>query len=88
MSDRKMKDQRVTVRFPAELRSKLKAAAERSGTRESDLVRSAVERQLAAEDDAVTAYARAKKAGLIGAVRGTSRDLSTNPRHFEGFGRS
>jgi hypothetical protein len=52
------------------------------------LVRAAVERQLALEDKALTAYDRAKKAGLIGAVRGASRDLSTNPAHFDGFGGS
>jgi predicted DNA-binding protein len=83
-----MKDDRITVRFPAELRRRLKAAARRTGTRESDLVRGAVERQLAADDDTLTAYDHAKKAGLIGAVRGASRDLSTNPEHFEGFGTS
>jgi predicted DNA-binding protein len=83
-----MKDYRITVRFPAELRQRLRAAAHRSGTRESDLVRAAVERQLAAEDAALTAYELAKKAGLIGAVKGANQDLSTNPRHFEGFGNS
>lgn len=83
-----MKDYRITVRFPAELRQRLKAAAHRRGTRESDLVRTAVELQLAAEDEALTAYQHAKKAGLIGAVRGASRDLSTNPGHFDGFGGS
>jgi predicted DNA-binding protein len=81
-----MKDDRITVRFPAELRQRLKDAARRSGTRESDLVRGAVERQLAAEDNALTAYEQVKKAGLIGAVKKASRDLSTNPRHFDGFG--
>lgn len=88
MSDRHMKDARITVRFPAELRRRLKQAARNSGTRESDLVRGAVEQQLAAGDQATTAYERAKKAGLIGVVRRASRDLSTNPRHFDGFGRS
>jgi predicted DNA-binding protein len=83
-----MKDYRITVRFPAELRQRLKAAAHRAGTRESDLVRKAVERQLASEDAALTAYDHAKKAGLIGAVRGAARDLSTNPKHFDGFGES
>jgi hypothetical protein len=29
-----------------------------------------------------------RKAGLIGAVRGTAPDLSTNPRHFDEFGSS
>ena len=88
MSDRTMKDYRITVRFPADLRRRLKQTARRHGTRESDLVRGAVERQLAAEEHVITAYERAKKAGLIGAVRKASRDLSTNPRHFDGFGRS
>ena len=86
MSDGQMKDYRITVRVPAELRRRLKAAARRIGTRESDLVRTAVERQLAAEEDALTAYEHAKKAELIGAVQGATRDLSTNPRHFDGFG--
>lgn len=88
MSDGQMKDYRITVRFPAELRQRLKAAARRSGRRESDLVRGAVEQQLAAYDDTPTAYEYAKRAGLVGAVRGASRDLSTNPQHFDGFGSS
>ena len=88
MSDGRMKDHRITVRFPAETRRRLKAAARRSGTRESDVVRGAVERHLAAEEGSLTAYEHAKKAGLIGAVRGADRDLSTNPKHFEGFGGS
>lgn len=83
-----MKDSRITVRFPATLRRRLKQAARSSGTRESDLVRVSVEQRLAGEDQAVTAYERCKKAGLIGVVRGASRDLSTNPRHFDGFGGS
>src|SRR4051812_23077545 len=83
-----MKDERITVRFPAELRQRLKEAAHRNGTRESDIVRGAVERQFASEDKEITAYEHAQRAGLIGAVRGASRDLSTNTRHFDGFGDS
>ena len=86
MSD-SMKDARISVRFPIELRRRLQAAARRSGTPESDLIREAVERRLAAEDEEVTAYERARRAGLIGAVRGACRDLSTNSKHFDGFGR-
>jgi predicted DNA-binding protein len=81
-----MKDCRITVRFSPELRQRLKTAARRSGQRESDLIRGAVERQLAAESEALTAYEHAKKAGLIAAVRGAARDLSTNRKHFKGFG--
>jgi len=81
-----MKDYRITVRLTGEMHQRLKAAARSHGERESDLVRTAVERQLAVEDQALTAYEHAKKAGLIGVVRGASRDLSTNPKHFKGFG--
>ena len=83
-----MKDYRITVRLSAALRRRLKDAAYRSGARESDIVRGAVERQFVAEDEEISAYERARKAGLIGAVRGAKRDLSTNPRHFQGFGAS
>ena len=88
MSDGHMKDHRITVRFSPELRRRLKASARRTGTRESDVVRGAVELQLAAEEGSLTAYELAKKAGLIGAVKGTARDLSTNPKYFDGFGGS
>jgi len=81
-----MKDHRITVRFSPEVRRRLKASARRSGRRESDLVRSAVEEHLAAEESLLTAFERAEKAGLIGAVKGTPRDLSTNPKYFDGFG--
>jgi hypothetical protein len=64
-----MKGSRITVRFPADLRRRLKHTARGSGTRES-------------------AYERFKKAGLIGVVRGASKDLSTNPKHFDRFGGS
>ncbi len=86
MSD--MKDNRVTVRLSADLRQRLRHAARRRGARESDLIREAVERQLAAEPKEVTAYDDLKKAGLIGIVKGAPPDLATNPKYFDGFGRS
>lgn len=83
-----MKDSRITLRLPAALRQRLKDVAHRKGTRESEFVRAAVERQLASEDTGPTAYDRLKATGLIGSVRGTKRDLSTNPKYMKGFGRS
>ncbi len=44
----------------------------------------------AAENTEETAYDIARRAGLIGCLKGTPRsptDLSTNPKHMEGFGR-
>lgn len=43
-------------------------------------------RPTAARGSSETAYDKFKKAGLIGMIRGTKRDLSTNPSHFDGFG--
>ena len=83
-----MRDARITVRFSSELRQRLKAAADRTGKQESDLVRAAVERHLAGEENTGTAYDWARKAGLIGVVRGSRSDLSTNKRYFDGFGKS
>ena len=78
----------MTVRLPIQLRERIKASARRNGLRESDLVRRAVEQQLASEDDSFTAYEHARKAGLIGIVKRARKDLSTNPRYFHGFGES
>lgn len=82
-----MKDCRITVRLPVELRRRLKEAARDTQTRESDVIRGALERELSGQEP-TTAFDRAKKAGLIGIVRNAARDLSTNPKHLRGFGRS
>jgi predicted DNA-binding protein len=81
-----MKDHRITVRVSPEMRRQLKAAARRDGTQESDLIRKVLERQLAADEESLTAYKHAKNAGSIGGVKGAVRDLSTNPEYFDGFG--
>ena len=44
----------------------------------------------ATADTEETAYDVARRAGLIGCIKGAPRsstDLSTNPKHMEGFGR-
>ena len=83
-----MKEYRISVRLNSALRQRLEAAAVRTGKRESSLVREALERQLSRSEAGETAYDVALKAGLIGALKGANRDLSTNPRHFDGFGES
>ena len=89
MSDKgHMKDQRISVRLPSQLRRRLRQSADRNGVRESDVIREAVERQFAVEDQEDTAYELAQRSGLIGAVSRAPKDLSTNAKHFEGFGRS
>jgi predicted DNA-binding protein len=92
-----VKDDRITVRSPAELRRRLKDAARRNGVRQSDIVRTGVERHFSEKDNELTAYDRAKNAGLIGAVRGpaaisalipnTSTALASRDRnHIGGHG--
>jgi predicted DNA-binding protein len=82
------KELRISIRLTADLRRRIDAAAAKSGKRESVIVREALERQLAPARPAQSAYDLAVKAGIIGIAHGNSSDLSTNPRHFEGFGES
>lgn len=51
-------------------------------------VREAAETFLAAHPDGLSAYDVALKAGLIGCAKAGPPDLSTNPKYFEGFGKS
>jgi predicted DNA-binding protein len=83
MSD--MSSQRITVRIPLSLGKRLKKQADVKGRPESEIVREALEsylRQAAGQ----SAYELARQAGLIGRLKDAPRDLSTNPRHFKGFG--
>jgi metal-responsive CopG/Arc/MetJ family transcriptional regulator len=82
-----MNDYRVTVRLSSDLRQRLKSAAKRRGTAESELVREAVENQLATENPEPSAFELMEESGLIGLVRQAPSDLSTNAKHFDGFGR-
>ncbi len=50
------------------------------------MVRKALEHYLNQPSPQRSAYDLAKEAGVIGAVKNAPKDLSTNPRHFKGFG--
>jgi hypothetical protein len=52
------------------------------------LVREALESYLGEAPAPRSAYDLAKEAGVIGCVRGGPSDLSTNRKHFEGFGKN
>jgi len=84
MSD--VASERITVRVPATLGSRLRDRSRMKGQTPSDLVRVALENYLGERSSTGSAYDLAKAAGLIGCVRRAPKDLSTNPRHFEGFG--
>jgi len=83
-----MASQRISVRVPRGIAQRLKERSSVTGTRESDVVREALEKYLSSDSEKQTAYDLARKAGLIGCIRGAPKDLSTNKRYFKGFGKS
>jgi metal-responsive CopG/Arc/MetJ family transcriptional regulator len=86
MSD--MASQRITVRVPAALGTRIRESSRVKGQTPSDLVRVALENYLGEESSTGSAYELAEAAGLIGCVARAPKDLSTNPRHLEGFGKN
>jgi len=53
----------------------------------SEVVREALEEHVRKARKPESAYDVAKRLGIIGIVRNAPRDLSTNRRHFRGFGK-
>ena len=78
----------ITVRVPEELALRIERRAKRLGVSKSALVRESVEKTLPSADameDEPSAYDLMKDG--FGCVNSGVGDLSTNPRHMEGFGR-
>jgi predicted DNA-binding protein len=80
--------QRISVRVPGGIARRLKERSRATGTRESQVVREALEQYLSQDRMEETAYDLLQRAGLIGCVYDAPRDLSTNKRYFKGFGKS
>lgn len=83
-----MASQRITVRVPVALGSRLRTHSNVKGQTPSDVVRDALETYLGEGRAVGSAYELAEASGLIGCVRRAPKDLSTNRRHLEGFGKS
>lgn len=75
----------ISCKIPEKLDAELEAMARNEGVAKSTIVRRALESQLrgAPSSSAATAYDLVKK--LKGCLTGPT-DLSTNPKHLEGFG--
>jgi predicted DNA-binding protein len=84
MSD--MPSDRITIRVPQALGQRLRSRSRLKGLAESELVREALESYLGQSTGERPAFELAEEAGLIGCVRRALKDLSTDSRHFEGFG--
>jgi predicted DNA-binding protein len=89
MSDRElnMASQRITIRVPRSLGSRLAGRSRASGKTPSEVVRVALETYLGEGKGSRSAFEAASAAGLIGCASGLPKDLSTNRRHMEGFGK-
>lgn len=83
-----MSSQRITIRISESLVKRLKKHAGMRRRSESALVREALDNYLAETPAPSSAYDLAREAGLIGCVRQGPSDLSTNRKHFVGFGKS
>ena len=85
MSD--MASGRITIRVPGALGERLRYRSRLEGQTESRLVRSALESFLDRSEKQPSAYQLAEEAELVGCIRRAAKDLSSNPRHLDGFGK-
>jgi len=85
-----MSSSRITVRVPQTLTARLRSRSRAKGTTESELVREALENYLGKTKtkEEFSAYDLAEAAGIISSAHHAPKDLSTNRRHFKGFGRT
>jgi len=86
MSD--MSSERITIRIPTPLGDRLRSRSRTKGETESTLVRQALETYLGQTTTSRSAYDLAYETGLIGCTGRAPKDLSTNLRHMEEFGKS
>jgi len=73
---------RITVRIPESLRTRLRHQCRARGQTLSELVRVALENYLDKKKGRRSSYELAEQAGIIGCAPGLPKDLSTNPRYF------
>jgi len=83
-----MPSQRISVRVPRGLGRRLKQRSAQKGAPESEVVREALEAFLTPAPGRHSAYDLASELGLIGSAGKAPKDLSTNRKHFRGFGKS
>ena len=69
------------------MKKELEAEAREMGVSPSAVVREAIEEFIRRRTPGESAYDVARTLGIIGSAKGLPADLSTNPRHMEGFGR-
>jgi hypothetical protein len=79
--------ERINVRVEERLKQQLEAEAREKGVRPSDIVREALEEHMRQRTPRLNCRDLAERLGILGSAKGLPADLSTNPKHMEGFGR-
>ena len=77
----------ISLKLPDRLLERLEAESRARGTTKSSLVRECLEQSLEARPAAQKASCYDLAHDLAGSLKGLPRDLATNPKHMEGFGR-
>ena len=81
-----MADSRISVRLDPEIHRRLDEAVTATGKTESELVRDALAAYFQQHPQPENCLELARRHDLIGCAKQLPHDLSTNPKHFEGFG--
>jgi metal-responsive CopG/Arc/MetJ family transcriptional regulator len=78
--------ERINVRVDERLKQELEAEARDKGVRPSDIVREALEEHMRRRTPRESCLDIARRIGILGIYKDAPSDLSTNPKHMEGFG--
>lgn len=77
----------ISLKLPERLLELLEKESRTRRTTKSSLVREALEKSLSPRSPGSEATCYDLARDLAGSVKGLPRDLATNPKHMEGFGR-
>ncbi|HEY2881313.1 MAG TPA: ribbon-helix-helix domain-containing protein [Pirellulales bacterium] len=79
-------DGRLTIRVDKKLRASLAKLAKQRGATQSDVARAALEEFVKSQYPKESCLDLAKRLGIVGMIKSGPSDMSTNPKHMEGFG--
>jgi predicted DNA-binding protein len=82
-----MASPRISFRLDRATRARLTKTVKATGKNESDLLREALDAYLNEQPGAESCLDLARRNRIIGAAKKLPADLSTQRKHFEGFGR-
>ena len=77
----------ISLKLPDRLLERMEAEARARGTTKSSLVRECLEKSLDAGSAGGKATCYDLARDLAGSLKGLPRDLATNPKYMEGFGK-